>query len=361
MEKTSIDPVRVLVVDDSALVRHILVRGLSQDRRIKVVGQASNPYQARDLLVELEPDVITLDVEMPRMNGVEFLRRFMPVAPTPTVMISSLTQQGTQLSLDALAAGAVDVIGKPTIGLADGWPLQMQEICDRVHAAGRTRLRQCARPGIPAPPRPQPQPLTAPDDGASGLICIGCSTGGVEALSRILPMFPAGCPPILVVQHMPAGFTAPFARRLDSLCQIGVREAVDGDDLVPGIALIAPGGLRHMALEKTRTRPKVRLVEGAPVKYSRPAVDVLFHSAARLPSLGLRAALLTGMGKDGAEGLLAIRQAGGRTCAQDEASSVVFGMPGAAVTIGAAQAVLPLDQVPAFLLSRIGVAAARNG
>ena len=341
--------IRTLIVDDSALVRKVLSVGLSKDPGIEVIGQASDPYQARDLMVELEPDVLTLDVEMPRMDGVTFLRRFMPIMPIPTVVISSLTQNGKRVTLDALEAGAVDVIAKPSVGVADGLPVMLEDICRRVKAAASVDVSHFAHPGA----RPAVETATALVDTTDRVIAIGASTGGVQALSRILPAFPPDAPGIVIVQHMPSGFTSTFAERLNSLCRMRVKEAVDGDRVMPGGILLAPGGVRHMSIIRTGGEYRVTLTEGPAVNYSRPAVDVLFHSVAREAGGNAAAAILTGMGKDGAEGLMAIRQAGGRTFAQDEASSIVFGMPLAAQELGAAERVLPLEKIPAHLVNAV--------
>ncbi len=340
-------PVRVLIVDNSAMVRKILSVGLAKDPDIEVIGQASDPYRARDLLVELQPDVITLDVEMPKMDGVTFLKRFMPVMPTPTVVISSLTQAGKRICLEALEAGAVDVVAKPVLGLVDGLPLLLDDICRRVKAAAKADVSRFARGRA----GPAIEPISSSlEETTDRLIAIGASTGGVEALGRILPTFPADAPGIVIVQHMPMGFTASFAERLDRVCHMRAKEAETGDRVLPGRILLAPGGSRHMTIERSGGQYRAVLREGGEVNYSRPSVDVLFHSVAAVAGRNAAAALLTGMGKDGAAGLLAIRQAGGRTFAQDEASSVVFGMPAAAQHLGGAEAMAPLEKIPALLV-----------
>jgi two-component system chemotaxis response regulator CheB len=342
--------IRVLIVDDSAMVRKILQLGLSKDPDIEVIGQASDPYRARDLMVELQPDVMTLDVEMPRMDGVTFLKRFMPVMPIPTVVISSLTQAGKRITLDALEAGAVDVVAKPTVGLADGLPVMLDDICRRVKAAAAINVSRFS--GGPA--RPAVETATSLGETTDRLIAIGASTGGVQALARILPAFPPDAPGIVIVQHMPMGFTTTFAERLNSLCRMRVKEAQEGDRVLPGSILLAPGGTKHMSIVRSGGEYRVALKEGPPVNYSRPAVDVLFNSVAREVGRNAAAAVLTGMGKDGAAGLLAIRNAGGRTFAQDEASCVVFGMPAAAQEMGAADRMLPLEKIPAHLVGATG-------
>ncbi len=350
--------IRVLIVDDSALVRKILSVGLGKDPRIEVVGQAGDPYRARDLIVELHPDVITLDVEMPRMDGVTFLKRFMPIMPIPTVVISSLTQAGKRVTLDALEAGAVDVIAKPTIGLTDGLPVMLDDICARVKEAATVNVAHFARKEVNFTVETVQASLGETTD---RVIAIGASTGGVPALADILPAFPADAPGILVVQHMPAGFTTTFAERLDASCRMRVREAEEGDRVLPGRILIAPGSYKHMKLVRSGGEYRVMLADGAPVNFSRPSVDVLFESVAKHAGANAAAALLTGMGKDGADGLLAIRRAGGRTFAQDEATSVVFGMPRAAQALDAAELMLPLGKIPAALVTAVQSIRAAGG
>jgi len=369
-------PVRVLIVDDSAMVRKVLSMGFSNDPGIEVMGEASSAEAAWDIMRQDRPDVITLDVEMPRIDGLTFLRHFLPLMPIPTVMISSLTRAGAEITVQAMQAGAVDVISKPSLGLASGLPGIMTDICDRVRAAADARVARGTAPAqdsrpVPAPApqsfrrppamdtRPDPRPdvpppsFTAPRN-APPILAIGSSTGGVQALSAILPAFPADCPGIAIVQHMPEGFTGPFASRLNALCSIAVREAQDGDILLPGEALVAPGGTRHMTVvPHGRGTYRVQLMDGDPVCFSRPSVDVLFESVARAAGNSAIAAVLTGMGRDGARGLLTIRSIGGTTFAQDEATSVVYGMPMAARDIGAAQSVLPLTEIPARMLQAV--------
>ncbi|MDY7076006.1 MAG: chemotaxis response regulator protein-glutamate methylesterase [Chloroflexota bacterium] len=343
--------VRVLVVDDSALARKILVDGLSKDPDIEVIGAARDPYVARDILVKEQPDVITLDVEMPRMDGVTFLKKYMPVIPTPTVMVSALTERGKQITIAALEAGAVDVVLKPRIGVVDEFPTMMDDIRERVKAAARvdvsryTRSRRRMRKPIASVEADGPLHETTDQ-----VIAIGASAGGVAALVRIIPAFPPAAPGIVIVQHMPAGFTTSFAGRLNNLAAIQVKEAQPGDRVRPGLALLAPGGERHMEVRRSGGEYRVVLREGEKVSGHVPSVDVLFHSVARHVGQNAAAVILTGMGSDGADGLLAILQAGGRTFAQDERTSVVFGMPCAAWDKGAAEVQVPLDKVPARLL-----------
>lgn len=339
--------VRVLIVDDSALVRRILSEGMRSDPEIEVIGEATNPYMARDLMVELKPDVITLDIEMPRMDGVTFLKRYMSVMPIPTIMISSLTQEGAKITLEALEAGAVDVIPKPQLGLVDELPKLLAQINRRVKAAAQVNVshfkRHLARREI--------ETVSSLGETTDKVIAIGASTGGVEALARIMPAFPANAPGVVIVQHMPGGFTASFAERMNSLCAMQVKEAEHGDRVLPGHVYLAPGGNQHMIVERSGGQYRIALINGDPVNYSRPAVDVLFHSVAKAAGVNASAAILTGMGKDGAEGMLAIFRAGGSTVVQDEASSVVFGMPQVAYNLGGAQSIVPLEQIPAMLMN----------
>lgn len=343
-------PIRVLIIDDSALVRRILSDHIGKDPEIEIVGQAENPYEARDLMVELQPDVITLDLEMPRMDGLTFLKHFMAVMPTPTIIVSSLTQEGKRITLDALEAGAVDVIPKPTFGLLDKLPSSMNDINERIKMAAMVNVKKINRHDILIPETSYSASRQI-DVNHERLIVIGSSTGGVEALSRIMPMFLSDSPAILIVQHMPAGFTDTFAKRLDNLCKIHVKEAEDGEVITRGVALIAPGGQYHTRIIRTGNKYRIILQEGDLVNFSRPAVDVLFYSVAHEVKHNASAAILTGMGKDGAAGLLAIRQAGGRTYAQDEATSVVFGMPQVAQDLGAVEKMLPLEKIPSALLN----------
>ena len=341
-----INPIRVLVVDDSAVMRTVLRRGLECDAALKVVGTARDPYEARDMLVELKPDVLTLDVEMPRMDGVTFLRKFMAVLPTPTVVISSLTTQGSRLAVEALEAGAVDVVAKPAAGLTDNVEAMMGEIIHRVKIASRTQVN---RRELPV----EVHTDAALDQTTDLVLGLGASTGGVAALGRILPAFPAASPGIVVVQHMPAGFTEQFAVRLDGLCQMRVAEAKDGDRVLRGHILIAPGGSRQLTVEREGGEYRVRLREGAPVSGHCPSVDVFFGSLAKYVGRNAAACLLTGMGEDGASGLLALRKAGGRAFAQDQQSSAVWGMPQAAFERGATERLLALEDVPQTLLESL--------
>ncbi len=347
--------VRVLVVDDSASVRQTMVDVLSADPGIEVMGVASDPFVAARRIAEDVPDVITLDVEMPRMDGITFLKKIMSQRPIPVVMCSSLTEAGSETLMQALEAGAVDVILKPRIAAADHLAEVGDRIRDVVKAAARARV-DARRPGAAARrSTPVEAKLTAdavlpPPSGAAMarttemVVCLGASTGGTEALRMVLEALPANSPGIVVVQHMPAGFTAAFAKRLNSLCEVEVREARHGDPVLRGHVLIAPGD-KHMLLERQGARYQVAIKDGPPVSRHRPSVDVLFRSAARAAGRNAVGVIMTGMGDDGARGLLEMKEAGAHTLAQDEATSIVFGMPREAVARGAAQKVVPLDVI----------------
>lgn len=332
-------PVRVLVVDDSPTMRGLITAALRRDPEIEVVGSAADPLEARALMKELNPDVITLDVEMPNMNGLEFLEKIMRLRPTPVVMISTLTQAGAEITLEALEMGAVDAIGKPGAGVTA--MEAFAELTLKVKTAARSRVR--ARGPMPATPTHDGY-RAAPDH----VLAIGASTGGVEALLTIISAFPADCPATVVTQHMPAAFTASFAARLNKASAATVTEAVDGAPLIPGHVYIAPGGRTH--LEVSGTTPRCRLSDGDTVSGHRPSVDVLFRSVARLrrPMTGV---ILTGMGRDGAQGLLEMRQAGAHTLGQDEASCIVYGMPRVAHEIGAVERQLPLSRLSSVILN----------
>lgn len=361
-------PIRVLVVDDSALVRNILRRALSAEPGIEVVETAADPYQARDLLVRERPDVMTLDVEMPKMDGITFLKKVMAVLPTPTVVVSSLTSRGSALALEAMEAGAVDVVAKPGSDVASALPAMMRDLVARVRVAARCKVFRRVDSELPE----GEEVVAALGVTTDAVIGLGASTGGVAALGRILPRFPANAPGVVVVQHMPPGFTSGFAERLDEVCAMRVSEAKDGDRILRGHILVGPGGDRHVEVRRVGGEYRIALVSGPHVSGHTPSVDVFFRSLARSVGPNAAACLLTGMGRDGAEGLLALRAAGGRTFAQDEASSAVWGMPGAAVELGAPEAVLDLAQIPPAVLramrergpasgSRIVAAAARPG
>ena len=336
--------VRVLVVDDSALIRQLMTELLSADPGIEVVGAAADPFIARDKIKQLNPDVLTLDVEMPRMDGLTFLQNLMRLRPMPVVMVSSLTEAGATVTLDALALGAVDFVTKPSIDVARGLAEYAAVLQAKVKAAAKARVARVE--------------LRAANDAPSAmsyrttdrLIAIGASTGGTEAIREVLSAMPADAPAIVIAQHIPAQFSGPFAERLDRNSRMTVMEAADGQQIMPGHAYVAPGG-RHLRVQRSGARWVCRLGDDAPVSGHRPSVDVLFDSVAAQAGRNASAALLTGMGDDGARGMLALRDAGAATLAQDQASSVVWGMPGAAVARGAAQQVVPLHEVAHRLLA----------
>ncbi len=350
--------VRVLVVDDSALMRQLLTQILSSDPGIEVVGAAPDPIRAWQLVQTLRPDVITLDVEMPRMDGLAFLERLMRAHPMPVLMVSSLTERGCRTTLRALELGAVDVVTKPKIDVARGIAELAGELVRKVKAAGAARPRARARVAAAAPVAPSPRSaLLRAEARPSAMLrttdvvfALGASTGGTEALREVLVALPADSPGLVIVQHMPEAFTRAFAERLDGLTRIRVREARDGDTIRPGLALIAPGGTHHMEVVRSGAHYSVRLLPTPAVNHHRPSVDVLFRSCAHALGSNAVGAILTGMGGDGAAGLLAMRRAGARTIAQDEASCVVFGMPREAILAGAAEHVCSLDHVAPALL-----------
>jgi two-component system chemotaxis response regulator CheB len=336
--------IRVLVVDDSAIARRSITQALARDPAIEVVGVASDPYVARDRILALRPDVLTLDLEMPRMDGLTFLKILQEHHPIPVVVISSATPAGSAMAMEALAAGAVDVVGKPDGSQALGEVAR--QLAELVKAAARSQRWQGATGAMQVQPALHGDGVTS----APGrVIVIGASTGGVEALRFLLPRLPADLPPILVVQHIPPRFSRTMAQHLDELCPFPVREAEDGEEVSWGSCLVAPGDF-HMALVKTPGGYRVRLAQSPPVHHCRPAVDVLFRSAAEHAGQDAVAVLLTGMGIDGARGMLALRTLGARTLAQDESSCVVFGMPQAAIKLGAAEKVVPLHRMPQALM-----------
>jgi two-component system chemotaxis response regulator CheB len=358
-------PIRVLVIDDSASVRQALCSILGEDPDIEIMGVASDPFVAAKRIHEEIPDVITLDVEMPRMDGITFLRKLMAQRPIPVVMCSSLTEHGSETLMQALEAGAVDVILKPKLEAAQHLLESKMRICDAVKGAARARLPR-ARPGRSDKQSLGPQPklsadvMLAPPTGnramartTESVVCIGASTGGTESLRVVLEALPADSPGIVVVQHMPEKFTAALARRLDGLSQMEVREAEDGDTVLRGRVLIAPGN-KHMMLQRSGARYYVAVQDGPLVSRHRPSVDVLFRSAAHNAGANALGIIMTGMGDDGARGLLEMRQAGATTIAQDEASCVVFGMPKEAIALGAAGRVMPLDSLAGEIVRPLG-------
>jgi two-component system chemotaxis response regulator CheB len=338
--------VRVLVVDDSALVREILSRGLATDPAIEVVGTASDPYAARDKIVQLRPDVLTLDVEMPKMDGVEFLRKLMPQFPLPVLMVSALTQRGKQITFEALEAGAVDFVTKPSTDVARGLSEMIRELREKVKAVARADVSHWKRKqGEPAAPKVhRPIKSMALAESTDKVIAIGASTGGTEAIRKIIRTLPGDTPGVVIVQHMPAGFTKMFAERLNEQSAMEVREAQSGDRVMTGRVLIAPGDY-HMELKRSGGIYQVQCDSGEKVCGHRPSVEVLFKSVAKYAGRNSIGVMLTGMGADGADGMVAMRESGARTIAQDEASCVVFGMPKEAYARGGAEKLVPLDNI----------------
>jgi len=339
--------IRVLVVDDSAVVRKVFSEELSHEKDIEVVATAPDPYVARDKIVALRPDVVTLDIEMPRMDGITFLRKLMKYFPLPVIIVSSLTPAGGSLALEAMDSGAVDVICKP--GEAYSVGDMSAQLAEKIRAAASVNMAARAR-NLSAP-RPGAAKLSLTKT-TNKLIAIGASTGGTEALKDVLMQFPANTPGIMIVQHMPANFTKSFAERLDSLCQIRVKEAEDGDSVVPGTALLAPGNY-HMVMRRSGARYYVNIKTGPLVCYQRPAVDVLFNSVAAYGGANAVGVILTGMGKDGAQGMLKMKQAGAQTIAQDEKSCVVFGMPKEAIELGGVDKIVSLQDIPGEVMKML--------
>jgi two-component system, chemotaxis family, protein-glutamate methylesterase/glutaminase len=342
--------IRVLIVDDSAVARRAIRDALAQDPEIEVVDVACDAYVAREKILKLDPDVITLDLEMPRMDGLTFLRILNEHHPLPVVVVSSLTPQGSAKALEALAAGAIDVLAKPSGSQTLGEVAH--QLAYHVKAAARARLRPRRPETSVAAPPPLLEPVAPGEFSARRIILIGASTGGVEALRFLLPRLPDGLPPIAVVQHIPPNFSRLMAERLNELCPFEVREAVEGDELRRGLCLVAPGDF-HLALVRYGGGYRARLTQSPPVHHCRPSVDVLFRSAAEHAGAQAVAALLTGMGSDGARGLQALRATGARTLAEHEDSCVVYGMPQAAIKLGVVDQVATLDQMPQAILQAL--------
>jgi two-component system chemotaxis response regulator CheB len=342
-------PYRVLVVDDSSLMRQLLTEILSSDPELEVVGTACDPFVAREKIKALNPDVLTLDIEMPRMDGLTFLAKLMRGHPMPVVMISSLTERGAETTLRALSLGAVDYVSKPKLDVSNGTIEQSCEIITKVKAAARVKVRGATTP------------VTGPVELGAGchfsathkVVAVGSSTGGTEALKDLLSPLPADFPGLVLVQHMPEAFTRPFSERLNALCRIRVQEAKDGDRILPGHALLAPGG-HQMEVIRHGMEYAVRVYRGERVNRHLPSVDVLFSSCARHLGKNAVGVLLTGMGADGAKGMLEMKEAHAFTIAQDEATCVVFGMPREAILLGAVDQILPLSRIPAALVQRLG-------
>jgi two-component system chemotaxis response regulator CheB len=340
--------IKVLIVDDSALIRGVMKEIIGSQPDMEVVGVAPDPIFARELIKQTNPDVLTLDVEMPKMDGLDFLEKLMRLRPMPVVMVSSLTERGSEITMRALELGAVDFVTKPKISIQSGMHEYTDMIADKIRAASKARIKpRTLQPARPAGALPQIRnPLTSSEK----LIIIGASTGGTEAIKEFLIRMPSDCPGILITQHMPEGFTRSFAQRLDNLCKISVSEAAGNERILPGHAYIAPGH-SHLTLVRSGANYMTHLDQNPPVNRHRPSVDVLFNSAAAAAGRNAVGVILTGMGKDGALGMLAMRNAGAYNFAQDEASCVVFGMPREAIAAGAAHEVLPLQAMPGRVLA----------
>lgn len=342
--------IRVLIVDDSRMIREVLTHILSEHPDIEVVGAAADAYEARDMIRDLRPDVITLDVEMPKMNGLEFLDRLMRARPTPVVMISSFTERGSEVTFRALELGAVEFVTKPRLNeeTPDDYG---RLIADKIRAASRARLRPPRRTPTAVAAvekRPVPRGVRTSDR----IIAVGASTGGTEALREFLVGMPVDCPGVLIVQHMPENFTRMFAERLDGLCQIAVKEAEHNDPVLPGHAYIAPGG-KHLWVKRDEGQLLLKLSTEPPMNLHRPSVDFLFQSVAKYVGDDATGVIMTGMGRDGAQGMLQMKQAGAWNIAQDEASSVIFGMPKEAIDIGAVHEVAPLERLRDRVLAHL--------
>ena len=347
-------PIKVMIVDDSAVVRQVLASVLAADPAIEVLGTAADPLFALSKMEREWPDVIVLDVEMPRMDGITFLKKLMAERPTPVVICSTLTEKGASTTMQALAAGAVSIVTKPQVNLSKFLVNASDDLLGAVKAAARANMRQLAKSKAPVQPKlgadaviPAGQPAMART--TERVVAIGTSTDGTQALEHILTALPRVCPGIIIVQHMPERFTAAFAERLNGLCQIEVLEARHGDRVMPGRALIAPGG-RHMLLKRSGAQYMVEVVDGPPVSRHKPSVDVLFRSTARAAGANATGIIMTGMGDDGARGLREMFEAGAQTLGQDEASCVVYGMPKEAKKLGAVGREIPLEQIPAQIL-----------
>jgi len=352
--------IKVLIVDDSALIRSVMKEIINSQPDMEVVGVAPDPIIARDLIKQTNPDVLTLDVEMPKMDGLDFLEKLMRLRPMPVVMVSSLTERGSEITLRALELGAVDFVTKPKMSIQSGMLEYTEMIADKIRGASKARIKarqitpsDASKTSVGALPQIR-NPLTSSEK----LIIIGASTGGTEAIKDFLMQMPSDCPGILITQHMPPGFTKSFAARLDSLCKIGVKESEGGERILPGHAYLAPGDM-HLQLVRSGANYVTQLDQGPPVNRHRPSVDVLFHSAAVHAGKNAVGVILTGMGKDGALGMLEMKKAGAYNFAQDEASCVVFGMPREAIAVGAAHEVGALHALPTMVMNYLSTNSTR--
>jgi two-component system, chemotaxis family, protein-glutamate methylesterase/glutaminase len=355
---SAVQKIKVLCVDDSALIRSLMTEIINGQPDMTVVATAPDPLVARELIKQHNPDVLTLDVEMPRMDGLDFLEKLMRLRPMPVVMVSSLTERGNEITLRALELGAVDFVTKPKVGIRDGMLDYAEKLADKVRAAARARVRQAAAPAHHAAGHVAPAPVGAapmfnnPLLSTEKLIIVGASTGGTEAIREVLVPLPPDAPAVLIAQHMPPGFTKSFAQRLNGLCRITVKEAEHGERVLPGHAYIAPGHA-HLLLARSGANYIAHLSDEPPVNRHRPSVDVLFRSAAQHAGKNAVGVILTGMGRDGAAGLLDMKKAGAYTLAQDEASCIVFGMPREAIALGAADEIASLPEMSRRVMARL--------
>lgn len=342
-------PIKVLIIDDSAMIRKVFEQELSKDPEIEVVGTAPDPFVGRDKIVYLKPDVITLDIEMPRMDGLTFLGKLMQHYPLPVVVVSSLAKKGGDVALKAMELGAVEVLSKP--GSAYSVGDMSEQLIEKVKAASKVKVFKRSGSSALSSSSAVSSPVASISVKTTNkIIAIGASTGGTDALREVISMLPENCPPVVVVQHMPQNFTKAFADRLNSICRVQVKEAVDGEYLATGKVLIAPGN-QHMEIRRSGINYYVTLFDGPMMFHQRPAVEILFNSVAKYAGQNAVGAILTGMGKDGAQGLLNMRNAGANTIAQDEKSCIVFGMPKEAIELGAAQVIKPLNQIAQTILN----------
>lgn len=342
--------IRVLVIDDSALIRSLLTEIINSQRDMEVVGAAPDPIIAREMIKQLNPDVLTLDVEMPKMDGLDFLEKLMRLRPMPVVMVSTLTERGSEITMRALELGAIDFVTKPKMSISEGMREYTDIIADKIRAASQARVAALQRHATTQSSGAAPAPLRNPLISSEKLLIIGASTGGTEAIKSFLLQMPSDCPGILITQHMPAGFTKSFANRLDSLCQISVKEAAGGERILPGHAYIAPGD-KHLLLARSGANYVTQLSDEAPVNRHKPSVDVLFASAAEYAGKNVIGVILTGMGKDGAVGMAKMREAGAYNFSQNEESCVVYGMPKEAVAHGGVDEVAHLNDLPKLVLN----------
>lgn len=350
--------IKVLVVDDSALIRSLLTEMINEQKDMEVVGTAPDPIVAREMIKQLNPDVLTLDVEMPKMDGLDFLEKLMRLRPMPVLMVSTLTERGSEITMRALELGAIDFVTKPKTSITSGMLEYTELITDKIRIASKARIATLQRSAKPQANGAVQASLKNPLISSEKLLIIGASTGGTEAIKSFLLQMPSDCPGILITQHMPAGFTKSFADRLNSICKISVKEAVDGERVLPGHAYIAPGD-QHLLLARSGANYITQLSDAAPVSRHKPSVDVLFDSAAEYAGKNAIGVIMTGMGKDGAAGMANMKQAGAYNFAQDEASCVVFGMPKEAIAHGGVEEVLPLTDLPKAVFAQLTASGSR--